>query len=248
MRPHVEPPLAHHLCFHVPWAHLWHLSQLERSVSAILSLYAFILALPVKVLSMIVLILSRHSSLCGFVAFPCDASAAHPWAASTLSVCFNIRRQHVKSSEFSFWCSFNHNPWQWDGPAPSVSAVTFFANFNSGATICHGVPLKPSQFVDSSVTVCLRPTFASRNSILGHAQKSACSIMITNEDSLSHAACKRNDTAFPNFTKTKLCLQIAPLAFSIFDKFVLISLVFPSLPILILCHDLRCKTRKPTEQ
>ena len=49
-----------------------------RSVSAILSLYAFILAFPVKVLSMIVLILSRHSSLCGFVAFPCNASAAHP--------------------------------------------------------------------------------------------------------------------------------------------------------------------------
>ena len=47
-------------------------------VSAILSLYAFILAFPVKVLSMIVLIRSRHPSLCGFVALPCDASAAQP--------------------------------------------------------------------------------------------------------------------------------------------------------------------------
>ena len=52
--------------------------SLTCSVSAILSLYAFILAFHVKVLSMIVLILSLHSSLCGFVAFPCDASAAHP--------------------------------------------------------------------------------------------------------------------------------------------------------------------------
>ena len=34
-------------------------------------------------------------------------------------------------------------------PAPSLTAVTFFVNFNSGATICHGVPHKPSQFVDS---------------------------------------------------------------------------------------------------
>ena len=33
---------------------------------------------PVKVLSIIVLTRSRHSSLCGFVALPCDASAAQP--------------------------------------------------------------------------------------------------------------------------------------------------------------------------
>ena len=53
--------------------------SLTRSVSATLSLlYACTLAFPVKVLPMIVLILSRHSSLCGFVAFPCDASAAQP--------------------------------------------------------------------------------------------------------------------------------------------------------------------------
>ena len=52
--------------------------SLTRSVSATLSLYAFIFAFPVKILTMIVLILSRQSSLCGFVAFPCDASAAHP--------------------------------------------------------------------------------------------------------------------------------------------------------------------------
>ena len=40
--------------------------------------YAFILAFPAKFLSMTVLIRSRHSSLYGFVAHPCDASAAHP--------------------------------------------------------------------------------------------------------------------------------------------------------------------------
>ena len=49
-----------------------------RSVSAILFLYVFILAFPAKVLSMIVLIRSWHSSSWGFVALPCDASAAQP--------------------------------------------------------------------------------------------------------------------------------------------------------------------------
>ena len=49
-----------------------------RSVSATLSLCALILSFPVKVLSIIVLIRSRHWLLCGFVALPCDASAAQP--------------------------------------------------------------------------------------------------------------------------------------------------------------------------
>ena len=49
-----------------------------RSVSATLSSYAFILAFPVKVLSIFVLVRSQHSLLCGFVALPCDASAAQP--------------------------------------------------------------------------------------------------------------------------------------------------------------------------
>ena len=41
-------------------------------------------------------------------------------------------------------------------PAPSSSNVTFFVNLNSGATISHGVPHKPSQFVAShaSFTGC----------------------------------------------------------------------------------------------
>ena len=57
--------------------------SLTRSVSAILSLYAFILAFPVKVLSLIILTLSRHSSFYGFVALPCDARQppVFPWAS-----------------------------------------------------------------------------------------------------------------------------------------------------------------------
>ena len=80
MRPPVEPTSAHHLCSrgsrgtsNAPRSTRALFLSVTRCVSAILSLYAFIF-FPVKVLSMIVLILSRHSSLCGFVAFPCDAS------------------------------------------------------------------------------------------------------------------------------------------------------------------------------
>ena len=38
------------------------------------------------------------------------------------------------------------------GPAPSLSDVTFFVNFNSG-TICLGVPHKPLQFVGSQASL-----------------------------------------------------------------------------------------------
>ena len=81
LRPHVDPPSAPQS--QVPWAHFpAPLSSralclsLTRSVSATLSLYAFIFALPVKALSTFVKIRSRNSLLCGFVALPCDVSAA----------------------------------------------------------------------------------------------------------------------------------------------------------------------------
>ena len=134
------------------------------------------------------------------------------------------------------------------GPAPSVFAVTFFVNFNSGATICHGVPRRPSQFVDSqaSLSVCLVQNFASHNSILGNAENCSCSIMMTNEDSLSHAACKKTDTVLSNFTKpnflSELRYWLSPPSTS--------SPHFTRLSIFAnrhLVHDLRCKTRKPTE-
>ena len=163
MRPPVEPPSAHYLCSRVPWAHLLHLAQLElfflsfnRSVSAILSLYAFILAFPVKVLSMIVLIRSRHSSLCGFVAFPCDASAAQPGQppmCPRASMSADKTQNLLGSTSGARSTTILGN----GGPAPSLSAVTFCVNFNSRATICHCVPHKPSQFVDSqaSLSDCL---------------------------------------------------------------------------------------------
>ena len=106
------------------------------------------------------------------------------------------------SSGFNLWRSFSTTILGSGGPAPSLSSVTFFVNFNSGATSCHGVPHKPSQFVDSqaSLSVCLVQLLASHNSILGNAQNCSCSIMMTNEDQLSLAAFEGTDTVFSNFT------------------------------------------------
>ena len=53
-----------------------------------------------------------------------------------------------------------------------------------------------------SITQCLScPTIASRNSVLGNAQNCSRSIIMTDKDSLSHAACKRTDTKFSYFTE-----------------------------------------------
>ena len=128
-----------------------------RSVSANLSLCASILALSVKVLSINARIRSRLSLLCVFVASPRDASAAQPrhspvWPLAPISA---DNTQNIL------------------GSASGILSTTFFVNFNSGATICHGVPHKPCQFVasHSSLSVCVVQFFASRNSVLGDTQK-----------------------------------------------------------------------------
>ena len=122
------------------------------------------------------------------------------------------------------------------GPAPSLSAVAFFVNFNSGATICHGVQHKPSQFVDSqaSLNVCLVQLLPRTKPFLASHKNAPVSIMMTNEDSLSHAACKRADTIFSNFTKPNFLSKSRPLGFLHLRPVLIISLVLPSLPILIL--------------
>ena len=103
----------------------------------------------------------RSDSLWAFIImwlcrFSMRCTRCTSWTASRVSVSFNVRRQDVESSWFNLWHSFNQILGN-GGPAPSLSAVTFFVNYNSGATICHGVPHKPSQFVDSqaSLNVCL---------------------------------------------------------------------------------------------
>ena len=159
-------------------------------------------------------------------------------------MCFNVRRQNVASSGSSFWYSFNHNPWQWVVTLLLLSAVTFLVSLNSGATICHGVPHKPSQHVDSqaSLSVCLVQLLPRTTPFLV-IHKTAP----VDEDSLGHAACRRTDTVLANFTKpnllSKLCHCLSPSSTSS-PHFTRLSVFADS----HLVHYLRCKTRKPTEQ
>ena len=109
-------------------------------------LYAFILALPVKVPSSIVLIRSRHSLLCGILAHPCDASAAQhgqPLARPSASMSAD-------------------NTWSLLGSTSGILSTTILANGSSSFFarrnfLCQGqvqsdrLPRrhKPSQFVAS---------------------------------------------------------------------------------------------------
>ena len=70
---------------------------------------------------------------------------------------------------------------------------------------------------------------------------------MTNKDSVNHAACKRTDTVFSNFTKpnflSKLRQWLSPS--STRSPHFTCLCVFANSHFI---HDLRCKTRKPTEQ
>ena len=242
----MRPPSAHHLfprsigTSPAPRSTRAPFLSFTRAVSAILSLYVFILGFTVNVLSMVFLIRSRHSSFCGFVAFPCDASAAEPGQLPVFR-----EFQCPKTRRRTFWVQhlalFQAQSLAL-GVAPSLSAVTFFVNFISGAE-CHTFPVRRFP----SITQCLScPTFASHNSILGNAQNCSCSIMMTHKDSSSDATRRRADTVFSNFTNpnflSKLRHWLSPSSTSSphFTRFA----VFAD-PHFV--HDLRCKTRKPTE-
>ena len=83
------------------------------------------------------------------------------------------------------------------------------------------------------LSVCLVKTFPSHNPMLDDARNCSCSIMMTNEDSLSHAACKRTDTVFSNLRNETFSPNCV-IGFLHLRPILLISHVFPSLPILIL--------------
>ena len=108
--------------------------------------------------------------------------------------------------------------------------------------MCHGVPHKPSQFVDSqaSLSVCLVQLLPRTTPFLVDAQYCFCSIMMTDEDSSSHATCKRADTVFSNFTKpnflSKLRHWLSPSSTS--SPHFTRSSIFAD-PHFV--HDLRCE-------
>ena len=95
-----------------------------RSASAPLSrrlrLCAFILAVPVKVLSIIVLIRSRHFIVVWFRHSSVRCQRCTTQTTSSVTVSLDVCRRHVESSWLNFWSSFNCNPWQWRFSSSSV--------------------------------------------------------------------------------------------------------------------------------
>ena len=123
----------------------------------------------------------------------------------TLSVTasLDVSRQHVESTWLTLRKFFQPQslametpffPWQpWLTLSTSIQEPPF-------ATACH---TKPSQFVAShaSHSVCLVQFLPLTTPVLVKAQHCSCSIKMTNEDSLNHAACKWSDTILANFTE-----------------------------------------------
>ena len=170
------------------------------------------------------------------------------WAASSVSVSFNVRRQNVESSGCNLWRSFNHNPWQW-GSRSSFVSCDFLRQLQLRS---HHLPRSATQTFPVrpflSITQCQScpAFFASHNSILGNAQNCSCAITMSNKNSLSHATCKRTDTIFSNFMTpnflSKLRHWLSPSS-SRTSHSTRLS-VFANSPSV---HDLHCKKRKPTE-
>ena len=182
MRPHVDPPSAPHS--QVPETHPLCTSRssrasflsFTRSVSAIRSLYALILAFPVKVLSMIVLIRSRHSLLCGLITLPCDARAAQP---DNLLCDHEPRCQQTNRRIFLAQTS-------------GILSTTILVN---GCHKSDHLPRRATQAIPVRRGPCIaqslsRPTFAAHSSVLGNVQNCSRSITLTDKDSLSHPTCK----------------------------------------------------------
>ena len=123
------------------------------------------------------------------------------------------------------------------GPRSSLSAVTFFVKPNSGATIHTNLPSSsiPKHHSESVLSnFCLAQL---------RAQNCSCSIMMTNEDSLSHAACKELTPSSPILRNqtflSKLRRWLSPSSNSSphFTRFSVFAVPY-------VVHDLRCKNEK----
>ena len=192
----------------------------------------------------------RSDSLSAFVLmwlcrFSMRCKRCASWAASSVSVGFSVRRQNVESSRLNLWRSFNHNPRQW-GSRSFLDSCDLLRQLQFWS---HHLPRSTTQPFPirrfPSITKCLSsPTLASHNSILGNAQNCSCSIMKTNQDSLSHAARKCTDTIFSSFTEpnflSKLRHWLSPSSTSSaqFTRFSIFANPH-------FVHDLRCQTKKP---
>ena len=138
-----------------------------RSVSATLSLCAFILALHVKVLSIIVVIRSRYPIFCDFCRYSVQCQRCLIRTTSSMIASPMSADNAWKSYRLIHWNSFNYNPWSWSSNSFSIRC-NFFVNFNSGVITCHGVSQRSSQFgaFDASFSDCLVQLVSRKTSIL----------------------------------------------------------------------------------
>ena len=151
----------------------------------------------------------------------------------------------AESTWLSLRNSFRRSPWHWRTRL-LLSAVTFFVNFNSRASICHGVPHKPSNFVASHamLCVCLVPFFC-----LAQPRSWWCTkLLVFDRDDrqrfLESCGLQMNRHHLLQLDGTKLFSKlrhwISPSSYSSY-QFARFSFHANS----HLVHDLRCKTVKP---
>ena len=160
MRPHVEPP-AHQLYSRVP-GHITCTSLHSSSfpLFELLSLSGSVLKRIHPCFSRQGSLNDRSDSLSAFIVmwlcrFSMRCKRCISWTASRVPMRFNIRRQDVKSSGFSFWRYFNHNPWQWRSRSFFVSG-DFLRQLHFWS---HHLPRSATQtfqFVDSQASLSVR--------------------------------------------------------------------------------------------
>ena len=152
-----------------------------------------------------------------------------PWTTSSVSVSFSVRSQNVESSRLR---------------RPGALSTTILGSGGSRSFFVscdllrqlqfwsHHLPRSATQTFPvrrfPSITECLScPTFASHSTVLGNAQNCSCSVI--------------SNFTKPNFL-SKLRHWLSPSSTSS-PQFTCFSIFADS----HLVHDLRCKTRKPTE-
>ena len=184
MRPHVQPPPTPYS--RVPCAHPLHslptralFPAITRSVLAIPSLCVFILALPVKVLSILVPIRYLHSPLCGFDRSSIRCQRCTTKTTSSLTRSLDVSRQHVESSWLNLWRSFNNNPSQWKSSSFFVRCG-FLCQLQPKS---HPLPWRATQAIPIRRIPCIAqclscPTLASHKLRSGNAQNCSCSILL----------------------------------------------------------------------
>ena len=158
----------------------------------------------------------RSGSLSAFIVmwlcrFSMRCERCTSWTASHLSMRIKIRRPDVKSSGFSFRCSFNHNPLQWR--CDFLRQLQLWSH-HLPRSATQTFPVRPKH---RSVSVLSSFCFAQL-----HFWSYTKLLLFDHDDQqrfLESCGLQKKRHRLLQFFETKPSLQIAQLAFSIFDQF-----------------------------